>query len=216
MNNWFIDTFYFEHPFNCILSAPTMGGKTHMIRNIIKNGELIIRPNPTRIIYCYKSWQSGYDEMLQDIPNIEFFNGILEMATLNKNEYNLVILDDLMTECINSEEVMNLFTVGSHHLNTSVFFLTQNIFSKGKFSRDISLNSNYIIVFKNPRDQQQLQILARQMFPDNSKFLIESFQDATSKAYGYILIDLKQTTEPRNRIQTGVLPDERRFIYTPK
>ena len=69
-----------------------------------------------------------------------------------------------MSECINNEEIMNLFTVGTHHINTSVFFLTQNIFSKGKYSRDISLNTNYMILFKNPRDQQQFQILARQIY----------------------------------------------------
>ena len=73
-----------------------------------------------------------------------------------------------MNQCNESEQVMNLFTVGSHHKNTSVFFLTQNIFSKGKFTRDISLNSNYLIIFKNPRDQLQFQILARQMFPNNT------------------------------------------------
>ena len=36
MNKWVIDSFYFEHPFNCIISAPTMGGKTHMLKEIIK------------------------------------------------------------------------------------------------------------------------------------------------------------------------------------
>jgi hypothetical protein len=216
MNKWVVDSFYFEHPFNCIISAPTMGGKTHMLKEIIKFNEILIKPKPTRIIYCYKTWQPYYDNMLVISPNIEFVNEILEMSSLSASDYNLVVFDDLMNECLNSEEVMNLFTVGSHHKNTSVFFLTQNIFSKGKFSRDISLNSNYIIVFKNPRDQQQLQILARQMFPGNSKFLINSFQDATVNAYGYLLIDLKQTTEPRNRIQTGVLPNQERFIYTPK
>jgi len=51
---------------------------------------------------------------------------------------NLIIFDDLMSECINSNTIMNLFTVGSHHKNTSVFFITQNIFSKGKFARDIT------------------------------------------------------------------------------
>ena len=121
-----------------------------------------------------------------------------------------------MTEVINDPEILNLFTVGTHHTNTSVFFLTQNIFSKGKFSRDLSLNTNYIINFKNPRDQLQFQVLARQIYGNKSKFLLESFRDATKNPYGYIFLDLKQETDYKNRVQTGILPYQKRVIYTQK
>ena len=104
----------------------------------------------------------------------------------------------------------------SHHKNTSVFFISQNIFSKGKFARDISLNTNYLIIFLNSRDQLQFQVLARQIFPTNTKFLIESFEDATKKPHGYLFLDLKQTTEFKNRIQSGILPNQLRVIYTQK
>ncbi len=66
---------------------------------------------------------------------------------------------------------MNLFRVGSHDHNTSVFFMTQNIFSKGKYTRDIALNSNYLIIIKNTIDQLQFQILDRQMFSNKTKYL---------------------------------------------
>ena len=216
MNKWIVDSTIFSHPFNCILSAPTMGGKTFMIKEILKYKDILIEPSPNRIIFCYKSWQPSYDLIKQEISSIEFIEGILDTDIIKIQNNNLIVLDDLMAECLNSEEIMNLFTVGSHHRNTSVFFLTQNIFSKGKFSRDISLNSNYMLIFKNPRDQQQLQILARQMYPNNSKFLKESFQDATKASFGYLLLDLKQTTPHRNRVQTGILPHEKRIFYTEK
>ena len=216
MNKWIVDSTIFSHPFNCILSAPTMGGKTFMIKEILKYKDILIEPSPNRIIFCYKSWQPSYDLIKQEISSIEFIEGILDTDIIKIQNNNLIVLDDLMAECLNSEEIMNLFTVGSHHRNTSVFFLTQNIFSKGKFSRDISLNSNYMLIFKNPRDQQQLQILARQMYPNNSKFLIESFQDATKASFGYLLLDLKQTTPHRNRVQTGIIHHEKRIFYTEK
>ena len=138
------------------------------------------------------------------------------MDYLNESINNLVIFDDLMAECIKSEAVLNLFTVGSHHRNTGVFFITESIFSKGKYSRDISLNANYLIIFFNQRDQMQFNILARQMYPDNSKFLVECFKDAASKPHGYLFIDLEQSTEMRNRIQTGILPNKLRIIDTTK
>ena len=80
----------------------------------------------------------------------------------------------------------DLFTKGSHHKNISVMFITQNIFHKSTHSRDISLNASYIVLFKNPRDRAQIQHLVRQIYPEDSKFLQEAYQDATAKGHGYI------------------------------
>lgn len=216
MDKWLIDSEIFLHPFTCIISGPTMCGKTFLLKEILINRHVLIKPSPDRIIFCYKAWQKSYEDFKNSIPGIEFNDGIIDMDSLNQNVNNLVIFDDLMSECIKSESVLNLFTVGSHHKNTGVFFITQNIFSKGKYARDISLNANYLIIFYNPRDQMQFNILARQMYPNNSKFLIESFNDATSKPHGYLFLDLKQSTQVKNRIQTGILPNQLRIIYTTK
>ncbi len=213
MDQWIIDTEVFVHPFNCIISGPTMGGKTFLLKEILKYKDILIKPSPTNLIYCYKAWQPSYDEIKSNILNIQFVEGLVDTELLTPSVVNLIIFDDLMNECINSNTIMNLFTVGSHHKNTSVFFLSQNIFSKGKFARDITLNSSYMIIFRNPRDQQQVQILARQIYPNNSRFLIDSFEDATKLPYGYLLLDLKQSTETKNRIQTGILPTQQRIIF---
>ena len=214
MDQWIIDTEVFVHPFNCIISGPTMGGKTFLLKEILKYKDILIKPSPTNLIYCYKAWQPSYDEIKSNILNIQFVEGLVDTEILTPSVVNLIIFDDLMNECINSNTIMNLCTVGSYHKNTSVFFLSQNIFSKGKFARDITLNSSYMIIFRNPRDQQQVQILARQIYPNNSRFLIDSFEDATKLPYGYLLLDLKQSTETINRIQTGILPTQQRIIFT--
>jgi hypothetical protein len=62
--------------------------------------------------------------------------------------------------------VSELFTKGSHHRNNSLVLITQNLFHQGPSSRDISLNSKYIVVFKNPRDNTQIVHLARQVYPE--------------------------------------------------
>jgi hypothetical protein len=213
---WFINSNVFTHPFNCVIAAPTMGGKTFLIKEILKFKDIMISPSPTKIVYCYKAWQPTYDEIRSNNTSILFHKGIYDMNKFKPSENNLIVLDDLMQECINDLEIVSLFTVGTHHTSTSVFFLTQNIFSKGKYSRDLSLNSNYIINFKNPRDQLQMQVLARQIFGNKSKYLMESYDDATKKPYGYIFLDLRQDTELRNRVQTGILPFQKRIIYTRK
>jgi hypothetical protein len=137
------------------------------------------------------AWQDAFGKMNNVWPKPQFIKGILEIESINPKENNLLILDDLMNKCDNDERILDLFTTDSHHKNISVFLLSQNLFSKGKHSRTISLNSNYMIILNNPRDRSQIQFIARQMFPKESKFLVESYEDATSTRYGYLLIDLK-------------------------
>ena len=118
-------------------------------------------------------------------------------------------MNDLMTST--HDRVVDIFTKISHHRNLSVVYLTQNLFYKNKQTRTLSLNSHYIVLFKNARDATQVANLARQMYPGKSVFMIEAFKNATSAPYGYLLIDLKQETD--DKIRTGIFPgDVQTFI----
>ena len=111
------------------------------------------------------------------------------------------------------ERVTTLFTKKSNHRNTSVLYLVQNLFPKNKESRTISLNSQYMVVFKNPRDASQMSHLARQMYPGRAKFVQEAFKDATS----VLLVDLKQDTPEDMRLRTAIFPDDGvQYVYLPK
>lgn len=216
-HSWSINNEIFLHPFTCLVAGPTQSGKTYLINKILMYQNILINPPPQRIYYCYSVWQSRFDEMLSTIKNIEFFQGIKSLDELNTLKNNLIILDDLLQDCENSDSISHLFTIDSHHRNCSVFFLTQNLFSRGKHMRTISLNCSYMIIFKNPRDKSQINVLARQMFPDKISFFLEAYSDAVeNKSHSYLFLDLKQTTLEKNRIQTGILPEEKRIIYTKK
>ena len=78
----------------------------------------------------------------------------------------LIVLDDLMDSAY-STKVSQLFTKGSNHRNICLVLIIQNLFHQGPSSLDISLNSKYIVVFKNPRDKTQIVHLARQVYPEN-------------------------------------------------
>ena len=93
--------------------------------------------------------------------------------------------------------------------------MSQNLFNKGKFARTINLNCHYTIIFNNPRDKTQIRYLAREMFPDNSKLLIEAYDDITKIPHGYIFIDNKQETDEKLRIQTNITKDIR-TVYIKK
>ena len=50
------------------------------------------------------------------------------MESINKDKMNLIVYDDLMINCSNDKNIMNLFTQGSHDRNILVFLFSQNLF----------------------------------------------------------------------------------------
>ena len=212
-----IDQYIFKHPFTCMIAGPSKSGKTTLLKKFLTNNNIIIDKSIETITYCYTRWQDSFHELDEVEPKIKFNQGLPSIDELSSSNNNLIILDDLMREAGVENAIYDIFTVDSHHKNISVFFLTQNLFPKEKNARTISLNCNYIILLNNPRDRNQILHLARQMFPNDTNFLIESFNDAVeSRLYGYLFLDLTQTTKNTYRVQTGVCPDEDRIVYLSK
>jgi len=173
------------------------------------------------VIWCYGMWQSLYtqiqSEKLCPVP-IRFHEGLYDFESLDgTNGALLCIIDDLMVETHNDSRLTNLFTKTSHHKNLSAMFLSQNLFFKGKNSRDISLNSHYLVLFKNVRDRAQINHLARQISPNNPQSVVESYEDCTKRPWGYVVFDFKPTTNDDYRIRTNIFPsDEYETVYVPR
>ena len=173
-----VDEIKFSHPFCMTVAGPTQSGKSYIVFNLLKNQKNFIIPKQKKIIYCYTVWQPLYSKMLVDISGITFNKGIPD---IDQEKDVIVVLDDLMNECLENKNILSMFTIGSHHKNISVIFLTQNIYEKGKYARSISLNSHYLIIFQNLRDKAQIQYLGRQLYPQESNFFTEVYNDAVSK-----------------------------------
>lgn len=199
-----------RHPFTCIVAGPTGCGKSTLIKNIITYKSELINPVPERVVWFYGEWQPMYETL----PDVEFIEGVPNWKTLDGKKKTLIIIDDLMNET--DQAISNLFTKGSHHQDLSVLHLIQNVFDKNKHTRTISLNAHYLILFKNPRDASQITHLAKQMYPGHVHYLQEVFGDATSKAFGYLLIDLKQETPDHLRLRTNIMPNEVQYVYMRK
>lgn len=201
-----------QHPFTAIIAGPTSSGKSWFIKRFLKEMTRLINSNIEEIIYCIPEGQVTDTEMTYT----KLYEGIPDVAMFADLKPRLVILDDLMREA--NGDVVDLFTKGSHHYNLSVIFVTQNIFNQGKGRRDISLNAHYIVCFKNPRDKQQILHLSKQIFPENPKYIQEAYNDATSKPYGYLLFDLRQTTPDIIRYRTNIFQSDTpsNIVYVPK
>ena len=192
-----------KHHFTCIVAGPTgCGNATKCLRHD--------RPHARTCDVVLRGMASAYENL--DIPNLHLQEGL--PSSFDAGKRNVVVLDDLMVET--DGRVTDIFTK-SHHSNTSVIYLVQNLFSRNKESRTISLNTQYTVVFKNPRDASQITNLAKQMYPGRVKFVQEAFADATSTPYGYLMVDLKQDTPEDLRLRTSTLPDDVvQYVYMPK
>ena len=199
-----------KHPFTCIIAGPTGSGKTYFVRRLLAHIEEMMKPIPDHIVWYYGEWQPIY----ATIRGVEFVEGLPDIGALDPQKRHLVIIDDLMSET--DERITSLFTKKSHHRNISVIYIVQNVFHKGKENRTISLNSHYIVMFKNPRDASQITHLAKQMYPGNVKYMQEAFYDATSDPYGYLFIDLKQDTPEHLRLRTRIFPGQNQWVYLRK
>jgi hypothetical protein len=74
--------------------------------------------------------------------------------------------------------------------------------------RNICLNAHYIVLFKSRRDKQQISMLARQINPGKVPKFMRSYEYATNRPHGYLMLDLKPTTNDEKRLKTNVLPGE--------
>jgi hypothetical protein len=200
----------FKHPFTCIVAGPTGSGKSVFTFRLITEADSLITPPPEKIVYCY----GEYQDIFKKFPKVSFKEGLPDVTEFNGSQRTLLILDDLMSKA--NDDVSDIFTKISHHRNVSVIFLTQNLFYKSKQSRTMSLNSHYLVLFKNPRDALQVATLGRQMYPNNNKFLVEAFKDATDKPHGYLLLDLRADTLEKYRVRTNIFAGEVPYVYNPK
>ena len=144
--------------------------------------------------------------------NVEFHAGLDILEELKVcSEDTLIIVDDFMTE---TAKIADYFTRFSHHSAKSICYITQNLYHKGKGARDLSLSSSYMVIFKNPRDQQQISFLGRQMYP-NSRFLTEAYRDAARQPHSYLFLDLTQEAPENRRVMTNIFPGETMVVYSP-
>ena len=120
----------------------------------------------------------------------EFVEGFPEDLTSRLEKTNdrgsLCIFDDVMNEVSSNAITLKLFTHGRSHLGCSLVLLLQNIFPKGSQSRTISINAQFQVLFRNPRDSLQISILARQLCPLNSKDFLKIYKRATQRPCGHL------------------------------
>ena len=185
---------------NCMVVGPSCCGKSHFVAKLIEND--YFTPTPKRIYWFY-----GQVTPSEKLRGVIYQQGIPTEDQIEAFYQSVVILDDLMLESRSNMNVTNLFTRVAHHRECLIILLSQNLYQGGSCTRTQSLNTHYLVLFKNPRDKQQVQCLARQMYPQNPLFLQASFEDATRIPYRYLLVDLNVDTPDNLRLRSNIFMD---------
>ena len=203
----------FKHPFSMLLTGARRTGKTHFTKTLLQKASEFITPQMDSVFWFAPSRQNDlFDELesyeigksitfVKDLPSDDIIDFVQERGGVGRK---LLIFDDLMEEASRRKDVKNLFTRGRHE-DVSVIFLAQNTFHQGGHFREMSLNTDYFIIFKNVRDGSTIKYLASQM--NARDFLPRAYKHATQDAYSHLLLDMRSDTDERLQVRAKVFDE---------
>lgn len=196
-----------------LIVGPSQCGKTVRTCEIIKQKDSMIEDGERikNVIFHYAAWQPAYDDLqnrgvtfVKKNPTSDEF--VKEVKDYRDNGGSIVVIDDFMTQI--SQDMVDIVTVQSRHFNVSTFILFQSLFPPHKLARQISLNVKYLHIHKNPRENSQIQTIARQLSPRDYKWIVAVYHVVTEQPHQCLLIDLTQKREEKLRYRSHYLPRE--------
>lgn len=193
----------FAFPGNMLIAGPTMSGKTCFLNKMIEKRDKLFNTKFKRILWCYSE-----DTAKPKIKDVEAIKGLPSEEELSGVKPLLLIIDDNMQNASKDSKIFDIFTKESHHRSIFTILVLQNLFFKGKFTRDLSMNAQYLVIFRNLRDKQQFSFLSRQLYPENPKELLRVYKDITREPYTYLLIDLSQRINNLLRFRTDIFKED--------
>ena len=205
-----IDIFHF--PARVYISGYSHSGKTQLCINLLKKyldkfEKILICDSPNNSEYISEKKIKEKIEILDYIPNIS------EIKINYQGKSIILIFDDNYSTTFNSKNVLEFFTQG-RHLQINIILLSQNLFSRGKYQRDITLNVSHFIITKI-RDKSQLQILSRQIFgKENFNKLMFIYDHVHNESkWGHILIDLSATSTKDIEIRSNIIANNENYDF---
>jgi len=196
--------------------GPSGSGKTLFVCRLLSTAEIF----KDKIKNTY--WMQGTEEgehgqtsaIMKSLKNIKFIKGFPKDWESLPKSGDCIVIDDLFHEANKEKNFINLFTKIARHRHVFVIFITQNLFHQGGHHRTRNLNVHYLVIFKNPRDQTVIDYLVRQVYPQNRKFLMDAFEDATSdKPHSYLFFDFTQDCPDEIRVRSDIFNSRGVTVY---
>lgn len=214
----------FHHPFSLVACGPTSSAKTRWIWKLIASDK--VQPSPRQILHFCRHKNAAEAPAVQHViqtikipvrveEGLKYKDGDEDRKeVVDELRNSLILIDDLADSPAESRFVCILFTVLRAHANVSVVLFTQNLFLRSKFMRSISLNAQFVVLFRSPRATLQLSMLGREVFADKSGdkhtgFLAQAWNAATKeRVYSYLVIDMRVNVSDDFRVFTDIFSEE--------
>lgn len=213
------DTLKIHCPCAISISGSSRSGKSSLIVKLIKNRSLIFDASFDRIIYCQAETlnhhnNKTYEDLKESFNHIEICTGLPDITQLQLNadplSYKCLILDDLMSTLLKSEQMVDVFTVMVSHSRLVLIYSIHNSFYQTKYAKTMQRNTDVRFLFFNRLEQTELRILSCQL-GKKSNFLFDCFKFLLNKfpheLYPYLLIN----GQPQSHdfyIRSHIFPNE--------
>lgn len=209
-------------PQSIIIAGATKSGKTTFTKRLLLSPDTMFKPQPPEeIMFVYTCWQPAYDEIEAHWKNkVTFLQHIPSKAQLESwtsdNKPRLILIDDKQSS-LDKSDIADFVCIFCSHRNLSTILLVQNFFYDSKVLRTVALNVQTLVLFKNRRSEQQIKVLATQLSPGNTKFILDAYRKAVNFSnYGYLLVDLDPRSPPEMQFRTNIFPDEITTVFAPE
>ena len=141
--------------------GPSGSGKTHCVCKLLQNNNLFEKKFNNIYWHQGSSGENGITNKERCKLKIKVINGFDKNWMIRLKKGDVIVIDDLYQEMNKETDSNNLFTKISRHNEVTVIFITQNLFHAGGQHRTRNLNVQYLVLFKNPRDQTVVDFVGR-------------------------------------------------------
>ena len=93
--------------------------------------------------------------------------------------------------------------ISGRHQNLHLLVLKHNLYQQPKHSKTIDLNVTQMLLLRNPRDNNQIDCLGRQL--GCRELLLNSYKRATQDQFGHLLIDLDPRLNENLRLSSNII-----------
>lgn len=198
-------------PFRMIIAGNSGSGKTQTLLNLLYNMPdtfekiFIVTKNKDEPLYNYLEDKLGEDglsikEGITELPDVD---------SLNKEENNLIVLDDLVNEPSKQQRPICDYFIRARKKNCSIIYISQSFYAVPKLIRD---NISYLII-KQVSSMKNLTMICRECsLGIDKKQLKKIYDDATETKQDFLLIDLEGDKDERfrkNLDEIFVMEDEK-------
>ena len=191
----------FREPAGIIVAGFSNSGKTVLVSKLIKK----YSRHFSKIVICGVTYHPLQDEA--DIASKVFvYKDIVDpLDDAKPLEIILLVLDDMYLKAMRSTTVVDAFIKGRHS-NLSVIMITQNLFMKGPYARDISLNATHFLLLRMG-DLGSTACLFRQIYDTHdANGVAQIYKRAVmNRPYGYLLLDLAIKTPGELKFRSNIV-----------